>query len=61
MKTETLTNDMKKLGFNDFNDHKNTNPIKTDYYKFLNNDSIKLINDFYDYDFKLFDYNKKEI
>uniref|UniRef100_A0A6C0EUC1 Sulfotransferase domain-containing protein n=1 Tax=viral metagenome TaxID=1070528 RepID=A0A6C0EUC1_9ZZZZ len=56
---ETLTTDMHNLGYTDFNIHIHNNPIKTDYYNFLNNDSIKLINYFYHYDFKLFNYNKK--
>jgi len=36
----------------------NVNKEKVDYYNYLNNDSINLINDFYDYDFKLFNYTK---
>jgi hypothetical protein len=57
--TETLTIDMHNLGFIDFNIHENTNRNKVDYYDYLNDDSIKLINDYYDYDFKLFNYTKK--
>lgn len=70
LRTETLTKDMHKLGYNDFARVDNPNLTKNtenltkklqseDYYKYLNNDSIKLINDFYDYDFKLFNYTKK--
>ena len=57
LRTETLRNDMHNLGYTDFFNHDNSNN-KVDYYKYLNNDSIKLINDFYDYDFKLFNYTK---
>jgi hypothetical protein len=56
--TETLTNDMHNLGYKDFNNHHNATSEKLDYYKFLNNDSIKLINEFYDDDFRLFNYKK---
>ena len=56
-KTETLTEELIKYGFVDFNIHKNVNKIENiNYYDFLNNDSIKLINNFYKKDFKLFDY-----
>ena len=56
--TETLTTDMKNLGFDDFNVFENANPNKLNYYKYLNNDSIQLINQFYDKDFSLFGYEK---
>ena len=56
-KTETLTEDLIKYGFTDFNIHKNVNKNENiNYYNFLNNDSIKLINNFYKKDFKLFNY-----
>jgi hypothetical protein len=61
LRTETLIDDMHNLGYPDFNMHinKNRNSIKNaDYFKFLNRDSIKLINDVYDNDFKLFNYTK---
>ena len=47
---------MHNLGYKDFNTYANVNvnKEKIDYYNYLNNDSIKLINDLYDYDFKLF-------
>ena len=56
-KTETLNDDLIKYGFTDFNIHKNVN-INSDinYFDFLNEKSIKLINNFYKKDFKLFDY-----
>jgi hypothetical protein len=56
--TETLTADMIKLGYLDFDIKKFENPNKTNYYDYLNPSSIQLINDFYDYDFKLFNYMK---
>jgi hypothetical protein len=59
LKTETLQNDMINLGYTDFNIKNNVNSKNVDYYNYLNNDSIQLINDFYDYDFKLFNYDKK--
>lgn len=59
LRTENLTEDMKALGYTDFNNHNNRNPKKSiNYYDYLNNDSIKLINDFYHLDFILFNYNK---
>ena len=56
--TETLTNDMIHLGYANFNyhNHKNQNS-NIDYYKYLNDKSIKLINEYYKYDFKLFNYS----
>jgi hypothetical protein len=59
LKTETLTQDMKNLGFQDFDLKLNSNSKKVNYYDYLNNDSIKLINDVYDLDFKFFNYVKK--
>jgi hypothetical protein len=57
LKTETLTIDMHKLGFTDFNLNVNTNRHGiTDYFQFLNNDSIKLINEFYKDDFAIFNF-----
>ena len=61
--TENLTNDMYNLGYTNFKNHINTNyqvnPSSINYYDYLNNDSINLINDFYHYDFELFNYKKK--
>jgi hypothetical protein len=58
LKQETLNEDMINLGYTDFNNTDNANKIKCDYYHYLNSDSIALINTFYDYDFKLFNYDK---
>lgn len=57
--TEKLTNEMKLLGFTDFDFHHNKNMLNiTNYYTYLNDKSILLINDFYNYDFVLFGYDK---
>jgi hypothetical protein len=58
LRTENLTNDMKNLGYTDFNIVSNKNPNKINYYNYLNNKSIKLINEFYHFDFILFNYDK---
>jgi hypothetical protein len=50
---------MHNLGYTDFNVHTNNNAAKINYYDYLNGDSIKLINEFYDYDFTMFNYTKK--
>lgn len=59
LKTENLCNDMKKLGYEDFDiyDHVNRNG-KLNYYDYLNDDSISLINNFYEKDFLYFNYEK---
>jgi hypothetical protein len=59
LRTETLKTDMHNLGYTDFNVHTNNNAAKINYYDYLNGDSIKLINEFYDYDFTMFNYTKK--
>ena len=56
--TETLQSDMHNLGYTDFDIKENANSCKVNYLDFLNEDSINLINDFYDMDFKLFSYDK---
>lgn len=56
--TETLTNDMKKMGYKDFNLFSNKNPQNVNYYNYLNNDSIQLINQYYYFDFVLFHYDQ---
>lgn len=60
MKTETLTEDMHKLGYTDFNLHENINKHSNlNYYDYLNNNSIKHINNIYANDFKYFKYDNK--
>ena len=56
--TETLSMDMHHLGYHDFNLNLLVNQVNVNYYDYLNNESIQLINDFYDYDFKIFNYSK---
>jgi len=62
IRTESLTKDMIALGYSDFNIKTLVNihnrNLKLDYYSYLNNDSIKLINEFYNLDFQLFNYDK---
>ena len=59
IRTETLNEDMHKLGYKDFNIKMNMNPNTVDYNDYLNNDSIALINEIYKKDFELLNYNKK--
>ena len=59
LKTENLTSDMISLGYTDFNRFDHSNPNKNvNYYNYLNNKSIEIINDFYHFDFILFNYDK---
>lgn len=58
LKRENLTNEMKNLGYIDFAVYNNQNIHKVNYYDYLNNESIEIINKFYDLDFKLFNYDK---
>jgi hypothetical protein len=58
MHTETLTEDMHRLGYKEFNAHYNANKTKVNYYDYLNDESIRFINKYYDKDFKFFNYKK---
>jgi len=59
MKTETLNDYMKAMGYDDFNNLDQVSNVKNkNYYSYLNIESVKLINDFYDKDFEYFNYNK---
>ena len=60
LKTESLNDKMKNLGYTDFGSHekRNVNVNKVNYYDYLNNESIELINKFYHLDFILFNYAK---
>ncbi len=60
LRTETLNEDMHKLGYSDFNVRENVNANNVNYYDYLNNESIELINEFYERDFQLFGYVKTE-
>ena len=54
--TETLEEEMHQFGFTDFSKTENVNPHKVNYYDYLNEDSIRLINAYYKMDFELFGY-----
>lgn len=56
--TETLTEELKQYGFKDFNIFKNKNVNKTDYFNLHSKETIELINNYYDIDFKTFGYEK---
>jgi hypothetical protein len=59
IKNENLTDSMKKLGYDDFDIWKNCSYKNNfDYTTLLNDDSIKLLNEFYSKDFELFGYEK---
>ena len=59
MKTENLNNDMINLGYDDFDNFEQVSNVKNkNYYSYLNLESVKLINDFYDKDFEYFNYKK---
>jgi hypothetical protein len=59
LKFENLKEDMKKIGFDDMNVHINeAKYIKTPFY-YLNDESIKIINKYYEKDFIFFDYEMK--
>jgi len=61
IKNETLNKDMINLGYIGFNKIKKSRLGKeynTNYYNYLNNNSIQLINNVYDQDFKFFKYVK---
>ena len=65
LRTETLTADMKHIGFTDFNynlqtSKSNLEPKDTKYSGALNQKSIHLINDYYKRDFELFGYTMLE-
>ena len=61
LRTETLNQDITNLGYEDFNIKVNDNKNIVDYDNYLNNNSIKLINNFYHYDFLLFNYKKRVV
>ena len=59
MRTENLNNDMINLGYDDFDNFEQVSDVKNkNYYSYLNLESVKLINDFYDKDFEYFNYKK---
>lgn len=61
LRTESLTDDMKKIGYDDFDVRAQVNPssaARNNYNNYLNNEIIEIINEFYHLDFLLFDYDK---
>lgn len=59
LRTESLNDDIKALGYNDFNQHDQVSSVKNkNYYSYLNIESVKLINEFYEKDFEYFGYKK---
>lgn len=56
LKTEILNKDMKNMGFPDFEKFCNISSNKKNYKKYLNKNSIKMINDYYEKDFKIFNF-----
>ncbi len=56
--TETLNQDMHLLGYTDFDIIINNNNLTINYFNYLNKNSIELINEFYHFDFILFNYDK---
>lgn len=54
---ELLDYEMNELGYNDFNKKYNYNNINVNYFDYLNDDSIKLINEYYKKDFEIFGYD----
>ena len=58
LKTENLQGMMYNHGYTDFNIHLLNNNNTDNYMKYLNRNSINLINIFYDEDFKRFNYSK---
>jgi hypothetical protein len=61
LKQEDLTNMMHDIGFSDFDIHDNKADEKYTINDFLNDESINLINDFYEKDFITFGYNMVQI
>lgn len=61
LRTETLTQDMKRLGYSDFDHYYQVSKCKiksgdTKYSFYLNREAIELINNYYKRDFELFNY-----
>ena len=58
LNSETLNDQMNKLGFPEFSNFCNqmNTKITTDYYEYLNETSIKMINEYYKKDFEYFNY-----
>jgi len=60
--TETLNDEMKQMGYTDFNLYeKRGHANRKNYRDYLNEESIQIINKYYHYDFVCFGYKKIEI
>ena len=51
---------MKELGYEEFNVYTNKNRYKIKYEEYLNEESIKRINRYYEKDFEIFKYEMKK-
>ena len=60
LKNESLTDEMVNVhGYHDFNNYDQVSHVRNkNYFSYLNYESVKLINDFYDKDFTYFGYDK---
>ena len=59
LRLENINQDMYEIGFKDFNICDNvTHKFQSNYFTFLTNESIGMINKFYKKDFKMLDYRK---
>jgi hypothetical protein len=61
LKTETLTQDMKRIGYSDFDHYYQTSKCKviegaTKYINSFNSESIQIVNEYYKKDFEIFGY-----
>ena len=57
IKINDINQKMYELGYKDFNSYDNVNTNKINYFTLLNDNSIKIINDYYIKDFELFNFN----
>ena len=57
IKINDINQKMYELGYKDFNSYDNVNTNKINYFTLLNDNSIKIINDYYQKDFELFNFN----
>jgi hypothetical protein len=57
IKINDINQKMYELGYKDFNSYDNVNTNKINYFTLLNDNAIKMINDYYIKDFELFNFN----
>jgi hypothetical protein len=58
LRTESLTDDMHKIGFDDFHEYENKTPNKQTHINFLTEESKNMIYEYYKIDFDSFGYTK---